>query len=59
MINTGNNIITYSHATVKVDAFISVIEWPRIPALIPKNVKQIFPFFDGQSTSGIYRTRIL
>lgn len=43
MINTGNNIITYSHATVKVDAFISVIEWPRIPALIPKSSLQKKP----------------
>ena len=28
--------ISYSHMTVKPNAFISVIEWPRIPALIPK-----------------------
>ena len=42
MINTGNNIITYSHATVKVDAFISVVEWPRILALIPKSQKRSF-----------------
>ena len=33
--------ISYSHMTVKQNAFISVIEWPRIPALIPKENIQI------------------
>ena len=33
MVNIDDS---YSHMAVKPNAFISVIEWPRIPALIPK-----------------------